>query len=27
MEEMKKGRVVSHDEVVKRLQKTGRARQ
>jgi predicted transcriptional regulator len=27
MDEMKKGRVVSHDEVVKRLQKTGRARQ
>ena len=27
MEEMKKGRVVSHDDVVKRLQKTGRARQ
>ena len=27
MDEMKKGRVVSHDDVVKRLQKTGRARQ
>ena len=26
LEEMKKGRVVSHDEVVKRLQKKGRAR-
>jgi RHH-type transcriptional regulator, rel operon repressor / antitoxin RelB len=27
MDEMRKGRVVSHAEVVKRLQKTGRARQ
>ena len=27
MEEMRKGRVVSHDEVVKRLRKTGRAGQ
>ena len=27
LEEMRKGRVVSHDEVVKRIQKTGRARQ
>ena len=27
MDEMRKGRVVGHDEVVKRLQKTGRARQ
>jgi predicted transcriptional regulator len=27
LEEMKKGRVVSHDEVVKRLHKTRRARQ
>ena len=27
MEEMRKGRTVSHDEVVKRLRKTGRARQ
>ena len=26
MEEMRKGRVVSHEEVVKRLKKTGRAR-
>jgi predicted transcriptional regulator len=27
LEEMRKGRVVSHDEVVQRIQKTGRARQ
>jgi predicted transcriptional regulator len=27
LEEMRKGRVVSHEEVVKRLKKTGRARQ
>ena len=26
MEEMRRGRVVSHDEVVKRLKKTGRAK-
>jgi predicted transcriptional regulator len=26
VEEMRRGRVVSHEEVVKRLQKTGRAR-
>ena len=27
LEEMRKGRVVSHEEVVKRLKRTGRARQ
>jgi len=27
LEEMRKGRVVNHEEVVKRLKKTGRARQ
>jgi predicted transcriptional regulator len=27
LEEMRKGRVMSHDEVVQRIQKTGRARQ
>ena len=27
LEEMRKGRVVSHDEVVKRLKRSGRARQ
>ena len=27
LQEMRKGRVVSHEEVVKRLKKTGRARQ
>ena len=27
LEEMRKGRVVSHEEVVKRLKKTGRVRQ
>src|SRR5208283_5965241 len=27
LEEMRKGRVVSHEEIVKRLKKTGRARQ
>jgi predicted transcriptional regulator len=27
LEEMRKGRVVSHEEVVKRLEKSGRARQ
>jgi predicted transcriptional regulator len=27
LEEMRKGRVISHDEVVERLKRTGRARQ